>query len=131
MNKVISLLMLAVMMFDSLLPGTGKAAQTNTVTTAARTVQAGDYSKSTGKAMKLSKKSKVSDEEMTSGYNSFALRSLKESIASERDKSLYNSLTRGHADNTVSLVRLFHGGRKPVFDLRLVVLERHIFYFDG
>ena len=85
MNKVIGIFMMAVMLIESVMPGTGSKVQTTTV--ASRTVQTGDYSKTTGKAMKLTKKSKVNDEQMTSGYNSFALKSLKESINSETDKN--------------------------------------------
>ena len=41
-------------------------------------------SKATGKAMKITKKTNYTTDEMISGYNSFALRSLREAIAGEK-----------------------------------------------
>ncbi len=84
MNKVIGLIMLAVMAFESAFPGAGAQTVEPVVTVAA--AKNSVFSKVTGKAMKLSKKSRADEAQMTSGYNSFALRALKESINSEKDK---------------------------------------------
>ena len=77
MKKIISLmLVLAIAISLGATLGKGEAVY-------AKTTKKKDASTVTGKAMKLSKKTKATTEEMISGYNSFALKTLKGTIADE------------------------------------------------
>ncbi len=76
MKKQICLLLIMALLigafsgFSDVAPASGKADAASTVT---------------GKAMKITKKTKATTEEMNSGYNTFAMRTLKEAIAGEEE----------------------------------------------
>ena len=77
MKKIISLmLVLAIAISLGATLGKGEAAY-------AKTTKKKDASTVTGKAMKLTKKTKATTDQMISGYNSFALKTLKGTIADE------------------------------------------------
>ncbi|MCR5685093.1 MAG: serpin family protein [Lachnospiraceae bacterium] len=64
---------------------TAYAAEDGAVAEKSKSGDAADYSKPAGKTMKLKKKSVVSSEEMTAGYNSFSMKALKQVLAQEKE----------------------------------------------
>ena len=86
-RKTVSIIMTFILCFGTIL----SACDIYGIQAATTTAGTGDgkdsFTKTTGKIMKLGKKSRTDNETMTKGYNSFALRALKESIKTDGNKS--------------------------------------------
>ena len=81
--RILSAIILAVIIFMDTGFGSGILSKTVNVSGAQKVSSKNDATTVTGKTLKISKKTRATKEEMISGYNNYALKSLKEAVKGE------------------------------------------------